>query len=94
MGAYTSWYMTTNNYDPELKVWKVYATVIGISVVAGAAGGVIGGYVGAGLEEVEIAVESEIASESDAMTEGIIDRIYEPDRRCGSTLLMELFGTL
>ena len=90
MGAYTSWYMTTNNYDPELKVWKVYATVIGISVVAGAAGGVIGGYVGAGLEEVEIAVESELASESDAMTEGIIDHIYEPERMGEHSSLMDL----
>ncbi|WP_407413285.1 hypothetical protein [Methanobrevibacter sp.] len=76
MGAYTSWYMTSNNYDPELKVWKVYATVIGISVVAGAVGGLMGGYVGSGLEELEVAVESEVASESDAMTEGIMDTIF------------------
>ncbi|WP_296885478.1 hypothetical protein [uncultured Methanobrevibacter sp.] len=68
--------MTTNNYDPELKVWKVYTTVIGISVVAGAAGGVMGGYVGAGLEQIEVAVESEVASEYDAMSEGAMNVMF------------------
>ena len=50
MGTYTAYYMISNNYDPELKVWKVYTIVIGISVIAGAAGGVMGGYVGASLQ--------------------------------------------
>ena len=71
IGAYTSWYITSNNYDPELKVWKVYATVIGISVVAGAVGGVMGGYVGSGFENLKVTTVpkavavSEEASESE-----------------------------
>ena len=76
MGAYTSWYMTTNNYNPELKVWKVYTTVIGISVVAGAIGGAMGGYVGACLEYIEVAAESEVVSEYDAMSEGAMNVMF------------------
>ena len=74
MGTYTAYYMISNNYDPELKVWKVYTIVIGISVVAGAIGGAMGGYVGASLGEVgEIACEAGSAGiESDAMSDSSI----------------------
>lgn len=36
--------------------------MIGISVVAGAVGGLMGGYVGACFEELEVAVEAETSS--------------------------------
>ena len=61
MGTYTAYYMISNNYDPELKVWKVYTIVIGISVIAGVAGGVMGGYVGASLT-AGITVETNIVT--------------------------------